>query len=304
MPKQDLAPKNGLADEVELWLAQQEETREHRPDETMELAIHAIADACGAEKALDGRPNYHGYRLVDDDLGGVPDPLWRTVATADLEQARRRWRLYGVPGGGLSESGFARGVVVSGWKGEQVLARIIVANCPNVVSFWSLYGLDDRRHRTEADIDCVIAGQDKQGRTRLWFVDAKNYKGGADTAYRNVTSTRLLRASVGHHAFENGPDGRPDIELSGNMDWQRRNWAPLFEDRPVVAEWLVCMVPVTDKGVPDVNGVYWTGDIPCVTPEELVERVNAADLDSVQNIPLDLLELFKRQLKRNRRNSS
>lgn len=38
--------------------------------------------------------------------------------------------------------------------------------------------------------------------------------------------------------------------------------------------------------------------IPCVTPEELVERVNAADLDSVQNIPLDLLNMFKGQLKR------
>ena len=302
--RQDLAPETGLADEAELWLAQREEIPDWQSADAIGQAIRAIADACEVGKAVDGQPNYYGYRLVDDDLGGMPDPLWRTVATADLEQARRQYRLYGAPGGGLSGSGFAKGEVISGRKGERALARIIVANCPNVVSFWSLYGLNDRRHRTEADIDCVIAGQDRQGRTRLWFVDAKNYKGGADTAYRNVTPTRLLRVSIGHHAFENGPDGRPDIELSGNMDWQRRNWAPLFEGRPVIAEWLVCMVPVTDKGVPDVNGVYWPGDIPCVTPEELVERVNAADLDSAQNIPLDLLDLLKRQLKGNRRNPS
>ena len=262
-----------------------------------EQAIQAIAQVCAVEKAADGQPNYHGYKLVDEDLGGEPDPLWDTVTNIDLEQERRRYRLYGTPGGGLSSSDFSSNEIKSGQKGEEVLARMIIANCPNVISFWSLYGLDNHGHPTKADIDCVIAGQDKQGRTRLWFVDAKNYKGGTDTVYRNITRTRLLRASISQHAFENGPDGRPDLDLSPNMDWQRRNWNFRLARKPIIAEWLVCIVPTTNKGVPNVDGVFWPGDIPCMTPEELVEHINATDLDSVQNIPLDLLNMFKRQLK-------
>ena len=138
-------------------------------------------------------------------------------------------------------------------------------------------------------------------------MDAKNYKGGKDTAYRNVSATRLLRVCISQHAFENGPDGRPDLELSANMKWQRGNWnsafgrQAVFKGKPIVAEWLVCMVPTTNKGVPDVSGVFWPGDIPCVTPEDLVKRVNAVDLDSVQNIPLDMLNMLKQQLKDSRR---
>lgn len=263
-----------------------------------EQTIQAIAQACKVEKAEEGQPNYHGYKLVDNDLGGEPDPLWDTISEVDMGQARRQYRLYGTPGGGLRNSDFSSNGVGSGRKGEQILARMIIANCPNTVSFWSLYGLDEQHHRTDADIDCVIAGQDKQGRTRLWFVDAKNYKGGSDTAYRNISRTRLLRASISQHAFENGPDGRPDLELSGNMNWQRKNWSFMFKGKPIIVEWLVCMVPTTNRGVPDVSGVFWPGGIPCVTPEELVKRVNEADLDSVQNIPLDLLNRFKSQLKR------
>lgn len=266
--------------------------------------IYTIAQVCEVDKAGDNQPNYHGYKLADDDLGGEPDPLWNTISTVDLEQARRQYRLYGTPGGGLSSSGFSSDEVESGQKGEQVLARMVVANCSNVVSFWSLHGLNNQGQQTVSDIDCVIAGQDKRGRTRLWFVDAKNYKGNEDTAYRNIDATHLLRISISQHAFENGVDGRPDLEISGNMDWQRKNWnamfnaRPAFRGKPIVAEWLVCMVPTTNKGIPDVAGVFWPGDIPCVTPEELVARVNAANLDSVQNIPLDMLNMFKRQLKK------
>lgn len=263
-----------------------------------ELSIRAIAQACGVEKAEDGQPNYHGYKLVDNDLSSEPDPLWNTAVGVNLKEAKDRFRLYGVPGGGLSDSDFSSNEVKSGQKGETVLARMIVANCHNVVSFWSLHGLDSQGRSTVADIDCVIAGQDKQGRTHLWFVDAKNYKGGGDTAYRNITSTRLLRACISQHAFENGPDGRPDLELSGNMNWQRGNWNSVLNGKPIIAEWLVCMVPTTNKGVPDVAGVFWPGNIPCVTPEELVERVNAVDLDSVQNIPLDTLLMLKGRLKK------
>lgn len=224
-----------------------------------EQTIQVIAQACKVEKAEEGQPNYHGYKLVDNDLGGEPDPLWDTISEVDMEQARRQYRLYGTPGGGLRNSDFSSNGVSSGRKGEQVLARMITANCPNTVSFWSLYGLDEQHHRTDADIDCVIAGQDKQGRTRLWFVDAKNYKGGSDTAYRNISRTRLLRASISQHAFENGPDGRPDLELSGNMNWQRKNWSFMFEGKPIIVEWLVCMVPTTNRGVPNVSGVFWPG---------------------------------------------
>lgn len=239
------------------------------------------------------QPNYHGYKLVDRDNGGTPDPLWRTVDPQDVQLARSQSRLYGNPGGGLSQSNFTANEIQSGQKGEQVLASMIAANCPNVVSFWSLHGLDERHRFTDADIDCVIAGQDKQGRTHLWFVDAKNYKGNADTAYRNISQNQLVRISVSQRAFETGMDGRPDLELSANVGWQRSMWAFRFTGKPVDVEWLVCMVPTSNRGVSDVNGVNWPYGIPCVTPEELVRRVNMVDLDSVQNLPLDWLDMFK-----------
>lgn len=259
--------------------------------------IEQIASTFNLLPAESGQPNYHGYKLVDRDNGGTPDPLWRIVNPQNVQLARSQSRLYGNPGGGLSRSNFSTNEIQSGQKGEQVLASMIAFSCPNVVSFWSLHGLNEQHGFTNADIDCVIAGQDKQGKTHLWFVDAKNYKGSADTAYRNLNENQLVRICVSQHAFENGADGRPDLKLSANMDWQRSTWAYRFINKPVVVEWLVCMVPTSDKGVPNVNGVNWPGGIQCVNPEELVRRIHAVDLDSVQNIPLDWLDMFKRHLK-------
>lgn len=275
---------------------QQDEAKE--AEQSLNQTIDQIGSVFNLIKAEPGQPNYHGYRLVNDDNGGQPDTLWNTMTPTNIQQARNQFRLYGNPGGGLSQSDFSKNEIQSGQKGEQILANMITGNCLNVVSFWSLHGLDKQRRFTDADIDCVIAGQDMQGKTHLWFVDAKNYKGNADTAYRNLTSDQLLRISIGQHAFETGVDGRPDLKLSSNMNWQRDMWASVFHGKPVEVEWLVCMVPTSDKGVPDVNGVMWPGNIPCVTPEELVRRVNAVGLDSVQNIPLDWLDMFKRQLKK------
>lgn len=260
-------------------------------------SIVKISETFNMAKADDGQPNYHGYKLVDEDNGGQADPLWNTLNESNIQQAQKQYRLYGKPGVGLTRSDFSSDKVWSGLAGERILANMISGNCPNVISFWSLHGLNDQHRPTDSDIDCAIVGQDRQGNTRIWFVDAKNYKGNADTAYRNIAPNQLVRLCISQRAFENGVDGRPDLELSSNMDWQRKTWAPMFLNKPVIVEWLVCMVPTSDKGVPNVDGVTWPGNIPCVTPEELVRRVNAVDLDSVQNIPLDWLNTFKRQLK-------
>lgn len=283
--------------EGEEYRSQSQQNEAKEVEQALNQTIDQIGVVFNLLKAEPGQPNYHGYKLVNEDCGGQPDPLWNTMNPANIQQARSQYRLYGNPGGGLSQSNFTTNEIQSGQKGEQILANMITGNCPNVVSFWSLHGLNERHQFTDADIDCVIAGQDKQGKTHLWFVDAKNYKGNADTAYRNLTPDQLLRISVSQRAFETGVDGRPDLKLSANMNWQRDMWDFMFHGKPVEVEWLVCMVPTSDKGVPDVNGVTWPGDIPCVTPEELVRRVNAVGLDSVQNIPLDWLNTFKRQLK-------
>lgn len=277
-------------------IAQQQE--KEKAEREFNQSVGQIAAVFNLLPEAPGLPNYHGYKLVNEDNGGSPDLLWHTVNPQNIQLAKTQSRLYGNPGGGLSQSNFTANEIQSGQKGEQVLASMIAANCPNVVSFWSLYGLNEQRGFTNADIDCVIVGQDMQGVTHLWFVDAKNYKGNADTAYRNRTENQLLRICISQRAFENGVDGRPDLKLSANMDWQRNMWAFMFLNKPVEVEWLVCMVPTSDKGVPDVNGVTWPGNIPCVTPEELVGRVNAVGLDSVQNIPLDWLDTFKKHLKR------
>lgn len=57
----------------------------------------------------------------------------------------------------------------------------------------------------------MLIGLDRNGIVRRWFVDAKNYKGGADTRYVNTEPGVIARVSVGQHAFIAGVNGHPDL---------------------------------------------------------------------------------------------
>lgn len=268
------------------------------PEEEDPVPVHTleeIAQTHDIPQVPPEQPNYHGYKLVLNDLGGQPSPAWSRYHELGLGNARREYRLYGNPGIGLETSNFDSGSIQSGQRGEQLLAKA-VANSPdlNVVSFWSLYGMDGHSGKTNADIDCVLIGIGQNGIVRRWFVDAKNYKGGADTRYVNTEPGVIARVSVGQHAFIAGVNGHPDLRVSRNMAHQRAMWSdslPGMQD-----EWVVCMTG-GQHGTPDVTGLMWPGGIRVVTVEQLLDEIRSYRLAYPANIPVQHLERLKRMLK-------
>lgn len=126
----------------------------------------------------------------------------------------------------MDYSAFGNTAVQAGQQGESALARIIAYMRLNVISFWSLYGLNENRQPINADIDCVLVGIDPQQQVHAWFVDAKNYKGGSDTKYVNLDPRNLVRMSISRRALVKGSDGTPVVKMSENMATQRDNWRP------------------------------------------------------------------------------
>mgnify|MGYP006936099411 FL=1 len=118
----------------------------------------------------------------------------------------------------------------------------------------------------------MLIGLDRNGIVRRWFVDAKNYKGGADTRYVNTEPGVIARVSVGQHAFIAGVNGHPDLRVSRNMAHQRAMWSdslPGMQD-----EWVVCMTG-GQHGTPDVTGLLWPGGIRVVTVEQLLDEIRS-----------------------------
>ena len=143
--------------------------------------LNRLAPRYGLVAAMSNEDSYYGWFVIDHDNGGSPDPLYEASLNANLQQERQLGKLYGDPGSGLDYSAFGNTAVQAGQQGESALARIIAYMRLNVISFWSLYGLNENRQPINADIDCVLVGIDPQQQVHAWFVDAKNYKGGSDT---------------------------------------------------------------------------------------------------------------------------
>lgn len=247
--------------------------------------------------AMKGEPECEGWYLVDHDNGGDPDPLLEASQSVDLEHERECGYLYGDPGSGLDSSSFDDTAVQSGQRGENNLAKIISHSKLEVISFWSLYGLNEERKPINADIDCVLVGVDSQRQVHAWFVDAKNYKGGADTKYVNMDMKTLVRFSISQRALIKGADGKPYIRLSKNMAQQKANWHSTVAGFQIKDEWLVCMTPAGHNGTPDVSEATWPGDIRVVTPEQLVAEIRAIDLLPIDNIPQNVFEVFASSVK-------
>ena len=233
--------------------------------------------------------------MIDHDNGGSPDPLYEASLNANLQQERQLGKLYGDPGSGLDYSAFGNTAVQAGQQGESALARIIAYMRLNVISFWSLYGLNENRQPINADIDCVLVGIDPQQQVHAWFVDAKNYKGGSDTKYVNLDPRNLVRMSISRRALVKGSDGTPVVKMSENMATQRDNWASTLETYHVAAQWMVCMVPGGHNGNPDVSEAVWPGNVRVVTPGQLVAEIQSLSLLPVDNIPPRVVRCSPRQ---------
>lgn len=270
--------------------------------DTFEKRFPDVARGNGVEWATPYENNYLGFRLVDHDTAGADDPWYASFREINLHQARYDGLINGVPGGGLESSPFDSDAIASGRTGEEALARIIVGNKLNVVSFWSLYGKDGKGNPTDKDIDCALVGVDKQGKTHVWFVDAKNYKGGSDTKYVNAGHDDkglnvIVRISKSQHALVSGKDGRPYLSTSENMAVQSGNWSRVPAIAKADRTSYVCMVPTGKDGCPDVDGLVWTGGVKCVTPKQLVDEIGACDLDDPSRIPANAMNLFRGALK-------
>lgn len=247
--------------------------------------------------AMSNEDSYYGWFMIDHDNGGSPDPLYEASLNANLQQERQLGKLYGDPGSGLDYSAFGTTAVQAGQQGESALARIIAYMQLNVISFWSLYGLNENRQPINADIDCVLVGIDPQQQVHAWFVDAKNYKGGSDTKYVNLDPRNLVRISISRRALIKGSDGTPVVKMSENMATQRDNWASTLETYHVAAQWMVCMVPGGHNGNPDVSEAVWPGNVRVVTPEQLVAEIQSLSLLPVDNIPPRVVRLFTSAVK-------
>lgn len=246
---------------------------------------------------MQGESECEGWYLIDHDNSGDPDPLLEASRNVDLEHERECGYLYGDPGSGLDSSSFDDTAVQSGQRGESNLAKIISYSKLEVISFWSLYGLNEERKPINADIDCVLAGIDSQHQVHAWFVDAKNYKGGSDTKYVNMDVKTLVRFSISQRALIKGADGKPYIHLTWNMAKQKANWQSTLTSYHIQSEWLVCMTPAGHNGTPDVSEVTWPGGIRVVTPEQLVAEIRSVDLLSIDNIPQNVFEVFGSSVK-------
>lgn len=259
--------------------------------------LNRLAPRYGLVAAMSNEDSYYGWFMIDHDNGGSPDPLYEASLNANLQQERQLGKLYGDPGSGLDYSAFGNTAVQAGQQGESALARIIAYMQLNVISFWSLYGLNENRQPINADIDCVLVGIDPQQQVHAWFVDAKNYKGGSDTKYVNLDPRNLVRMSISRRALIKGSDGTPVVKMSENMATQRDNWASTLETYHVAAQWMVCMTPAGHNGTPDVSEATWPGGIRVVTPEQLVAEIRSVDLLPIDNIPQNVFEVFGSSVK-------
>lgn len=253
--------------------------------------LNRLAPRYGLVAAMSNEDSYYGWFMIDHDNGGSPDPLYEASLNANLQQERQLGKLYGDPGSGLDYSAFGNTAVQAGQQGESALARIIAYMQLNVISFWSLYGLNENRQPINADIDCVLVGIDPQHQVHAWFVDAKNYKGGSDTKYVNMDVKTLVRFSISQRALIKGTDGKPYIHLTRNMAKQKANWQSTLTSYHIQSEWLVCMTPAGHNGTPDVSEATWPGGIRVVTPEQLVAEIRSVDLLPIDNIPQNVRQV-------------
>ncbi|PLS29169.1 hypothetical protein [Bifidobacterium parmae] len=239
------------------------------PAEPTANAVANVAARCGIQPDPLG---WMGWATVTRDMGGMPDPIMPSIkASAYVDTG---WHMRGTPGVGLEGSGFDRNAVSAGEYGERMLAGAIRAVQPPVLSWWSLYGMDQYGDPTDKDIDCILMGLKPDGRPVAWFVDAKRYKGGSDTSYVNVDAGNLVRISRSQRAFIIGSDGEPWMRMSDNMAVQQRNWARLLRRFNVESYWVVCPIP-GPNGAPDLRSAVWPGGVTCMDMQSLLAHVNA-----------------------------
>lgn len=170
--------------------------------------------------------------------------------------------MHGKPGAGLSNSGFGSEAIALGQRGEENFAKVLSVALHNngfpiieaTDSFWSVgmpnkYAADKRDLLYDGDIDCIFVSA-----TTIYLLDLKYYKGG-NVSYRSF-GDQLMCVDLA--------TGRPNGEkktMSRNMATAQERFSSLFPNMKVESR--VVFMP-TERGIPQVEGVYWPGGIPAV----------------------------------------
>lgn len=239
-----------------------------------------------------------GWSLVARDAGGEDNITRKVAATVDVADLKARRYIRGNPGSGLETSSFGVNQIVAGERGENLLAAAVMAGETRVISWWSLYGFDEYGQLSNSDIDCVLVGMKPDGRPVAWFVDAKAYKGGADTMYVNLDAWRLARISKTYRAFVAGANGQPWLTMSPNMWEQRERWTPLLNRMGVEAYWIVCVMAPGSQGTPDMSRAVWPGNVTTMDVPSLYHMIESMCVPSMVNmVPPELVALLDSHLK-------
>ncbi|WP_314111290.1 nuclease-related domain-containing protein [uncultured Granulicatella sp.] len=169
--------------------------------------------------------------------------------------------MFGEPGKGLSASNFDNKMIQLGQEGELNFAKSLQKkNLLNrLVTFWSVHNLGIGDEKIPADVDCVIVS----GNT-IWLIDLKLYASG-DVIYR---SDRKFLYTI--DVTTGSLVGKPK-KMSHNMKFAQEKFSKKFENllRYYKLETRVVLMP-TKKGAGQIDKVYWPGNIPAITLEDML----------------------------------
>lgn len=169
--------------------------------------------------------------------------------------------MFGEPGKGLSASNFDNKMIQLGQEGELNFAKSLQKkNLLNrLVTFWSVHNLGIGDEKIPADVDCVIVS----GNT-IWLIDLKLYASG-DVIYR---SDRKFLYTI--DVTTGSLVGKPK-KMSHNMKFAQEKFSKKFENllRYFKLETRVVLMP-TKKGAGQIDKVYWPGNIPAITLEDML----------------------------------
>lgn len=218
-------------------------------------------------------------------------------------------KMHGIPGHGLTESGFDENRVDAGILGEVNLAKALAYSSfagwhgdnsefgflDRVPTFFSLRRpslslLDEKvryKHVVEAqsesgaDIDCVVLCADT-----LYLIDAKMYRGG-DLTYTKAPGGDYIICidNVTGNAV-----GEP-IKMSRNMEIAAATMQKKFFDKRVVP--LVVVMPSNMGQAKIAPGLKFPGGVEVITPDELLCRLDSEENPMHHCMPEDEVAIQK-----------
>lgn len=174
----------------------------------------------------------------------------------------------GQPGAGLSGSGFSKSNIQSGALGELNFAKTLqIENLLNrFASYWSVQYPDTYSAgpdiSSQGDIDCVLISK-----KHVYLVDLKLYAQG-DVTWKTVDNKVVAVDNV------TGEWVKEPRKMSKNMLYATERVQEKMDKLGIKLKVkpYVVMMP-TDRGLGEVDNVYWPGNIKCLTLIDFLKQL-------------------------------